>query len=274
MKLIKNEMVGLIPAGGLGTRMLPFKVWKELINVGYRSIQRKGQSIVLPKVIAEYTLENMIHAGAKNFMIVLNDQKYEVFRFFGDGSLYDINIGYTCQNIHSLVTGMPIAIDTTYEWIKNKVVLMGMPDTIIEPNYSFSKLVQEFTDKQADLVLGIMPTNNPEKLAPVELDTDGEIKKIYDKPKITDIYNTWTSAVWSPRFTHLLHTYVAEAALIGSGNKQELLLSDVFTLAIKKGLKVQGIYFQEGAYYDMGDLNKFMETRFELETAVKKVSMN
>ena len=261
-----GSLVGIIPAGGFGKRMRPFKMWKELIPVGYK-VHKTGEEIKhIPKVLAEYTLENMVSAGARNIIMVLNEQKNELFRYFGDGNDYNASMAYLCQDSDQPLTGMPVALDTAYLWVKDKTVLMGMPDTIAEPFNSFSQLINTHEEKKADLTLGIFPTNCPQRLAPVMIDKDtGKVKAIFDKPRKTNIYNTWSIAVWSSEFTRLLHEYVEAARSNPGSHKKELLLSDVFVEAINQGLGVYGHVFSEGAYHDLGDINEFVPLRQKIE---------
>lgn len=259
-----DNIIGIIPAGGYGTRMHPFKVWKELIHVGYKEMKVGDSTMLIPKIVGEYTLEGMVEAGASLLVLVLNERKYDVFRFFGDGSYYGTDIAYTCQNTNLPITGMPVAIDTAYKLAKGKTVFMGMPDTITEPYDSFQKLYDFHVIKDSDLTLGVFPTDHPTKLAPVLIEEEtGRVLNIFDKPKETDIYNTWSMAIWSDKFTDLLHQFVLKA--YQNGESKELLLSDVFLGAIKDGLKVNGLFFAEGNYHDLGDINQFVSSRISIE---------
>lgn len=264
----KRDVIGIIPAGGYGTRMAPFKVWKELIHVGYKEAEINNERQLVPKVVAEYTVEGMADAGAKQIIMILNEQKYELFKFFGNGSNYGTNISYTCQDTNKLLTGMPVAMDTAYYWLKDKTVFMGMPDTIVEPFDAFKSLYQFHLEKAADLTIGVLPTSTPTRLAPVLIDKKtSHVLNIYDKPKFTKIYNTWNIAIWSPKFTELMHEYVLEAEKSVKA-KTELLLTDVFLKAIDSGLEVYGHMFEEGHLYDLGDIKQFVACRLEIEREI------
>ncbi|MCX7843717.1 MAG: sugar phosphate nucleotidyltransferase [Clostridia bacterium] len=271
-----NEIIGLVPSGGYGKRMRPIKVWKELIHVGYKKVKIGESMKNIPKVVSEYTVENMIEAGAKKIIMILNDQKFDIFRYFEDGSQYGASIVYTCQNADSGFTGMPIAIDTAYPWIQNKTVLMGMPDTIVDPYDSFKHLLKSHQDQESDLTLGVLPTNCPQRLAPVVFDeVTSEVRDIFDKPKSTQIYNTWCMAVWSGRFTELLHSFVNQVKDGSRPCEKEIILSDVFRESLRQGLKVYARYFPKGSFHDLGDVNEFISSRIKIEKAtISEEAMN
>lgn len=269
MKCHDNEIIGIIPAGGFGKRMMPFRIWKELIHVGYRTIEKEDGLTHIPKVVSEYTLENMIEAGASKIVIVINEQKSDVFRFFANGENYNVNILYACQDWGSKFSGMPIAIDTPYPWTKNHTILMGMPDTIVEPFDSFKQLIKYHDEKKSDLTIGVFPTHCPERLAPVVIDKKtGRVKKIYDKPKNTSIYNTWSIVAWSNVFTEFLHNYVNDVLEGKRESGKEILLSDIFTAAVEEGLEVYGLFYPNGVYHDLGDINEFIISRHKIENSI------
>jgi glucose-1-phosphate thymidylyltransferase len=114
---------------------------------------------------------------------------------------------------------------------------------------------------EADVTLGIFPTDHPHKLCPVKLDPDGHVLSMTDKPTHTDIMNTWGCACWSPRFSEYMHNYLASIA----PPSNEVVLADVFQAAIASGLAVHGPFFETGDYIDIG-------TPDDLVVAVRRFS--
>lgn len=241
------EYIGLIPAGGKGTRMAPYRGIKELINIGY-------YNDLTPKVLSEYSLDQLIHANIDKVYMIINSQKFELLKYYESGAYHNINIAYLCQDI-SGAYGLPNAIDAAYEWTKDKNVCMVLPDTICQPKDSVKELIRLHATICADVTLGVYPTDNPCALAPVIMEKDGCVKSIIDKPKTTNIYNTWNSAVWGPSFSELLHRYVQKESG-KSSMKAEITLSEIFNAAIKQGLRVYGKLFENGVCHDLGNINK------------------
>ena len=142
---------------------------------------------------------------------------------------------------------------------------MGMPDTIVQPDDSFSKLLKFHNDNNADLSLGVYPSNIPERLAPVDFDTKtGRVKWIYDKPEKTNLKSTWNIGIWSDKFSERLHEAVNDY-IKNNDNTKEILLSDIFNLAIKKGLRVFSHYFKDGDCYDLGNIDEFISLKKTIE---------
>jgi glucose-1-phosphate thymidylyltransferase len=178
------------------------------------------------------------------------------------GATFGVNCSYLCQEKQN---GMPGALDVAYPWVQDKIVCMGMPDTIVIPNDCFAQLLEVHTKAAADLTLGIFPTDTPQSLAPVHTDmASGRVLEVFDKPCTTHYLNTWGIAIWTPVFTELLHEHVNRCA---KDSTQELLLSDVFSAAIKQKLRVYSMLFANGQYFDIGTPEGLRLTRYILEYA-------
>lgn len=262
----RNRIVGLIPSGGIGKRMKPFRALKELTTVGSKAVDIDGREKIIPKVLSEYTIENMTEAGAEQLLVIINENKSELLKFYGDGNQYKSHIAYLCQDMEQEYYGMPIALDEAYHWVKGKTVLMGMPDTIIQPPDSFKQLWLCHNEYEADLTLGVFPTNIPHRLAPVDFDAEtGRVRKVYDKPLNVKIMNTWNAGVWADKFSELMHDCVRDF----KENKapgQEILLSDIFNLAIRQGLRVYCHFFEHGKCYDLGNIDEFIQIKEQIES--------
>ncbi len=251
-----SDIVGLIPAAGQGTRLAPFPCPKELFPVGYQDFQVRGKVERRPKVISQYLFEQMVTAGARRIFIVLGENKQDIMRYYGAGRRFGTNVAYLYQDV---LRGMPFALDLAYPWLRGETVIFGMPDTIVEPRDAFVRLVAYHRARQADLTLGIFDTDTPWKFSPVKLDEEGRVLYNIDKPRQTDLYNTWGICCWGSRFTGLMHDFLAQIA----HEEREVVLSEVFGEALRQGLAVYGLYFADGQYLDIG-------TAEELDTALRK----
>lgn len=243
-----NEIVGLIPAAGMAKRVSPLPGSKELFPVGFREIEVDGCVEIRPKVISQYLLDNMFNAGADRIWMVLSKNKPDIMQYYGDGTDFGGRIAYL---IMDKLWGMPYTLDQAWPWINHSLVLFGMPDTIFTPPDTFVQLVESHRETQADVTLGIFPTDKPEKLCVVDLDDTGRVLGMIDKPKKTNLRQTWGCACWSPSFTHFMHEYLT-AIRESDAMKGEVVLADVFLAALHQGLSIRGIYFKDGEYLDVG----------------------
>ena len=246
--------LGIVPAAGVGTRLSPYRAPKELIQVGYRSVDGR----VLPKAAVEHVLTAMRDGGVDSAFLVLSPIKWDVFRYLGSGRHLGMDLAYLCQEA---TLGMPHALDLATPFMADRTVCMGMPDTIVAPDDCFARLLDFHDATRADLSLGVFPTATPEALAPVLIEPGSQrVLAIVDKPEKPPVANTWGIAAWSPEFTELLHGYVAAAS-----RERELLLSDVFVAAVTAGLGVFALTFESGEYHDIGTPEGVVRTRARLE---------
>ncbi len=261
------ECVGLIPAGGKAERISPLPCSKEIFPVGFGDISRNGQ--IRPKVAAHYLLEKMRLAGAEKAYFVLAKGKWDIPAYFGNGSLVNMALGYLMTD---LTYGVPFTIDSAFLFLKNKHVLFGFPDIILQPDDVFVRLMDRMKVSNADIVLGLFWAENPQKMDMVELKTDGTIKDIHIKPLQTNLKWTWIVAVWNDAFTQFMHDIVnrhldfiaASASEFSMEDRKEIFMGDVIREAIGSDLKIDQVMFSRGTYIDIGspeDLITAVKTR-------------
>lgn len=242
---MSENLVGIIPAAGKGTRLAPFPCAKELFPIGFQDYVVKGQIEKRPKVVSQYIIENMREAGVSKILIIVGQGKQDVVEYYGDGSRFGLQIGYLYQE---RLDGMPSAINLARPWIGDATVVFGMPDTIIRPIDSLKTLIENHRSANADLSLGLFETDRPQKFGMVEIDAENQVLSTIDKPKESQLKYMWGTCCWSVRFTNLLHEFISSHE---SGGK-ETVLGDVFNLALSRGFNVRGIPQPEGRYIDIG----------------------
>jgi glucose-1-phosphate thymidylyltransferase len=252
-----QNIVGIIPAAGLGSRLGQMPFSKELYPIGFKS---EGTS----KVVSEYLLELMQEAGAEQVYFILRDGKWDIPGYFGDGCKYNMPFAYLLMN---RPYGTPFSVDQAYTFVKDKTVFFGFPDIMVEPQDVFVKLLERQKDTQADVVLGLFGVENPAKWDIVETDEGGSVKAILPKPGNSTLTKAWCMAVWSPAFTVFMHQYLQEIEpKFIPGELKEIPMGAVMQAAIVAGLQVQSVYFPQGCCLDMG-------TPEDLKSAIAKYSV-
>ena len=240
---IRRRLIGVIPAAGQGSRLAPFLYPKELLPIVYSAVGGDS-SVLAPRPVLQFSLDAMKVAGITECLMVIAPWKLEVARVFGDGAASGISLSYVMRNVPR---GLADAVDAAYAWVRDYDVALALPDTLLSPADVFHQIGQERLRSQADVVLGVFPTPKPEQLGPVRFDPQGRVSEVLDKPKTTDLKNTWGLAIWSPRFTALLHEQVAAAPEDGKPT-----LGAVFHQAVKEGFDVRALYFEGGTFLDIG----------------------
>jgi len=242
---IEREIVGLIPAAGMGTRVSPLPGSKELFPVGFREVELNGHIELRPKVISQYLIDNMFNAGAQKVWMVLGKGKWDVMQYYGDGGEFGGPMAYLLMD---RLWGMPFTLDQAHPFIGGATVLFGMPDTIFTPHDAFALMLRHHDRSEAAVTLGVFHTDQPQKLSVVRMDSGSNVTEIIDKPKTTDLMQTWGCACWTPEFTEFMHTYLMRI----SPPEQEVVLASVFVEAMNAGMRVIGHYFKDGEYIDIG----------------------
>ena len=254
MKKTYQEVIGLIPAAGKASRVAPLPCSKELYPVGFHPAG-KGRSL-RPKVVSHFLLENMRMANIKKAYIILREGKWDIPAYYADGKMLDINLAYL---MIGLPYGVPYTLDQAYPFVETALVALGFPDMIFEPNDAFVRLLGKREELNADIVLGLFPTLQPQKTDMVELDENARVRSIRIKTAQTQLLYAWEIAIWTPVFTRFMHDFVLSEE--GSSSKHsrmsldarnEMHVADVIQAAIDSGMKVEAVLFENGTCLDIG----------------------
>jgi len=161
-------MWGIIPAAGNGTRIQPLAFSKELLPVG----SRLDGDTERPRAVSEYLVERMLRAGADRICFVISPWKSDIVQYYG-ARIDEAAIAYVVQpEAHGLCDAIFRALPLIRP---DEAVLVGLPDTIWEPDDGFAALPD---DKLAFLTF---PVARPEFFDAVATDRDGRVKEIQVK---------------------------------------------------------------------------------------------
>jgi glucose-1-phosphate thymidylyltransferase len=242
------EIIGLLPAGGQATRLAPLPMSKELYPIGFRS----DQTGMRPKVVSHYLLEKMRSAGVRKAFFILRPGKWDIPQYYGDGSLLNMHLGYL--TIH-VPYGVPYTLNQAYPFVQEAMIALGFPDILFEPADAFVELVKHQEKTQADVMLGLFPTENYQKAGMVDFEPEsGQVFQIIEKPQQTHLRYMWAIALWTPRFTEFLHHFLQTHT-----PGRELPIGDVIQAAIAAGLSVNAVPFPQGSYRDIGTPDDLMQ---------------
>lgn len=238
-----GELIGILPAAGKGSRLggLPFS--KELFPLPVDSKKLR----LLP--VCTFMIQSMHEGGAKKIIVTVSPTKVDIASYIGDGSILGIDAAFVMQRDGT--KGMPYAIHAAAKFSGESTVLFGMPDTRILPANAFVQLLDEHRQRNADLTLGLFPTQLPGKYGMVKFEESGAIQDIIDKPQSTTLKYMWGIACWEPVFNKFL------AACLDSNPyaDREIVLGDIFKAALTT-LNVHAVTFEQGAYEDFGTVDE------------------
>ena len=246
--MIERQIIGLLPAAGQATRISPLPLSKELYPIGFQYLSHQGN--LRPKVVCHYLLEKMQLAGIDQAYIIIRSGKWDIPAYFGDGTILSMNLGYL---IMGLPYGVPFTLDQAFPFVQDAIIALGFPDILFQPQDAFVKVLTRLKVSNADVVLGLFPTDQPHKAGMVDFDATGRVHFIVEKPTQSNLRYMWGIAVWTPEFTQFLHDYlITIKANSNLSQSPELPIGDVIQAAINKGFHVEAEAFLNGTYLDIG----------------------
>ena len=248
--MLNSEVIGLIPCGGLASRITPLPCSKEILPVGFH---KTADGLLRPKVVSHYLLEKMQQAGVRKAFFILRKGKWDIPDYYGDGSSIGMDLGYL---IAALPYGPPYTMDRAYPFVCGARVVFGFPDILFGPSDAFSQALHRQETSRADLVLGLYRIDKARLSDMIETDRRGRVLEIVLEPYRRKLKRGWMFAVWTPTFTEFLHNYLkaprTSAQLPGAPLPAELTMGHVIEAAIREGIATQSIYFPRQKYLDIG----------------------
>jgi glucose-1-phosphate thymidylyltransferase len=233
-----------MPAAGRGSRLWPYRYPKELFPVAL--VPDAGGTGVRPWPVCMYALEAMREAGVDRCVVVVSDEKYEVLRVLGDGTDFGLPCAFVLQREPH---GLAHAVRCAQPWIRDANVVLAMPDTVTLPQDALRKMHTLLVDTAADVVMGVFPTEEPERLGPVEMAPDGTVIHVHDKPGHRRWMNAWGLVAWAPSFTEFCCAWDQERHREGV---PERVLGHAMEAARASGMSVRALVFEDGVFADIG----------------------
>jgi glucose-1-phosphate thymidylyltransferase len=161
-------MKGIILAGGTGSRLYPVTavVSKQLLPV-------------FDKPMIYYPLSSLMFAGIRDILIITTLQDQPLFqRLLGDGSEIGLRFSYAHQDSPR---GLADAFIVGRDFVGKDPVALVLGDNIFYGNRLPEMLRQAAARRQGATIFGY-PVNAPEQYGVVELDADGRVLSIEEKP--------------------------------------------------------------------------------------------
>jgi glucose-1-phosphate thymidylyltransferase len=145
-------------------------------------------------------------------------------------------------------------------------VAVGFPDILFEPPDAFVHLINRQETTEADVVLGLFPTDRPDKMDMVRTTDEGRVTEIVIKPESSDLRYSWSITVWKPTFTSFMHDLLQRVEAKLAAENGELHLGMVIQSALQAGLSVDSVKFPAGRCLDIGtpdDLQRAMQEQLQ-----------
>ncbi|HEV2166642.1 MAG TPA: glucose-1-phosphate thymidylyltransferase [Thermoplasmata archaeon] len=159
-------MKGLLLAGGHGTRLRPltFTGNKHMIPIANQPM-------------LYYGLRQMKEAGIEEVGIILGPITEGIREAVGDGAAFGLRVTYLIQGEPK---GLAHAVLVAREFLGDEPFLMYLGDNLLEDGPK--PYVEAFRDGAPAAVVGATPVHEPSHYGVIELDADGRILSIEEKP--------------------------------------------------------------------------------------------
>ena len=231
---------GIILAGGLGTRMSPLTkaVNKQLLPI-------------YDKPLIFYPLSILMLAKIKDILIIVNKGQLNQYRkILPDGKRLGINITYKEQMYPK---GLPDAFLLGEKFINKKNVALILGDNFFYGQNLTSKLINCTKLKSGAKVI-LHKVIKPELFGVAKTSKSGKITMLKEKPKkfISDLAITGL---------YFFDKKVVEyAKKLKPSARQELEITDLLKVYLKKKKLTSDILGRGGAWLDTGSIEDFYKT--------------
>ena len=223
-------MKGIILHGGHGTRLRP--------------LTHTGPKQLLPianKPMSEYCLNTLKDAGVSEIAIIIGGiASNKVQEYYGNGKKFGVNITYVLQDEPR---GIAHAIGICKNFINNDKFIVFLGDNIIKKDILDYR--KEFEKSEFDASILLCEVDNPSQFGIADLNVDGSIKKIMEKPKepptnlaVTGIY------FLTPKIFDII-------SRLKPSWRNELEITDALQMLLEEGNKI-GYYMITDYWKDTG----------------------
>jgi len=242
-------MKGLILSGGKGTRLYPLTYTnaKQLIPVAN-------------KPVIFHVVEAICDAGITDIGIVVGDTAKAIRAAVGTGNRWDVQITYIHQE---QPLGLAHAVKVSHDFLGDERFVMFLGDNVLQGG--ISGLIKQFAGSDWNSQIVLTRVSHPEQYGVAELDEDGRIVRLVEKPKqppsnlvLVGIY----------MFDHHIHEAVDSITPSWRG---ELEITDAIQWLVEHGYQVYP-YIHRGWWIDTGEAGELLEANsLVLEELTPKV---
>ncbi len=229
-------MKGLILSGGKGSRLYPltFTNAKQLIPVANKP--------VLVRVI-----ECLCDAGIDEIGIVIGNTGPKIKAAIGNGDNWGVQVTYIQQDAP---LGLAHAVKVSADFLGDDRFVMFLGDNVIEGG--ISPLIKQFATSEWNSQIVLTPIDHPQDYGVAELNEDGSIKRLIEKPKVP------------PSNLALVGIYMFDSNIMTAVNsiapskRGEYEITDAIQWLVDKGHTVHP-YVHRGWWIDTGQPGDMLE---------------
>jgi UDP-N-acetylglucosamine diphosphorylase / glucose-1-phosphate thymidylyltransferase / UDP-N-acetylgalactosamine diphosphorylase / glucosamine-1-phosphate N-acetyltransferase / galactosamine-1-phosphate N-acetyltransferase len=225
-------MKAVLLAAGAGERLMPLTATrpKHLIKVG-------------GKPILQFCLEAVKRAGMTEAIIVTHYMGEAIRNYFGDGEKFGLKLSYVEQKE---ILGTGNAAEVAKPYVDGNFVLIY--GDLLFGQDSVKDVLAQFQKGKTAAVIAVVPVDRPENYGIIEQDTDGNVKRLIEKPAVgkapSNLANAGIYVFSKDVFDKLKQT---KASVRG-----EWELTDAITMLAEEGKTVLAAQLSKDDWFDVG----------------------
>ncbi len=242
-------MKAVVLAAGEGVRLQPltFTRPKHMISVG-------------GKPILEHCLDAVKACGINHAIIVVHYMADVIRQHFGSGEKFGLEIEYVEQ---PSVLGTGNAVSVVEPFIEDDFVLV-YGDLLFTPE-ALKKVLNLHGAKKPAATLAVVPVERPEDYGVLEIERDGLVKRIIEKPAREEAPSNMANAGIYTFSTEIF----SKIRKIKASSRGEWEITDAIQLLIKEGMSVFAVEIPRADWFDIGrpwdllEANRWVLNRME-----------
>lgn len=231
-----NEMKGVILAAGKGSRLYPVThiIPKPLLPLANR-------------MTLAYAFEKLKEMGVHEICVVVGENENAMKSALGDGSAFGVSLSYVRQPEPK---GLAHAVSFTKDFVAGDSFVLYLGDAIYSDG--FVELKKRFEESGCANLNLVKPVPDPERFGVANVEAD-RIVKLVEKPKQPESNLAMAGLYFfGPQIWEILPD-------LQPSGRGEYEITDAIQMLIDRGnIVLAGLY--EGAWFDTGTLDSFLET--------------
>jgi UDP-N-acetylglucosamine diphosphorylase/glucosamine-1-phosphate N-acetyltransferase len=225
-------MKAVVLAAGEGVRLQPVTLTrpKHLIKVG-------------GKPILEHCLKALKSCGINEIMVVVHFMVDAIRDYFGEGENFGLKIEYVEQK-EVLGTGNAVSVAEPY--VEDDFLLV-YGDLLFTAD-AVKKVIGLHKKEKPVMTMAVVPVENPEDYGIVELEDEGSVKRLIEKPsRIEALTNLANAGIYV--FSTEIFEKVRETSASARG---EWEITDAISLLLKEKKPISGVKVSRDDWFDVG----------------------
>ncbi|MCA0382215.1 MAG: NTP transferase domain-containing protein [Bacteroidetes bacterium] len=232
-------MKAIIPVAGAGTKLRP-----------HTYTQPKALIPIAGKTILSFIVDQLQEAGVKEYIFIVG-YLGEKIRDFVQQAYPHLQTHFVYQNERQ---GTGHAILLSQDIVQDDELIVVLGDTICE--YDVKDVVNSLVS-----MLGIKKVDDPRSFGVAELDDDGHVERVVEKPAIPKS-NMALVGIYKIRETHLLFECLHQILSQDIRTNGDYNLTDALQCMIGKGANFKGFRVQN--WFDCGKKETLLESNATL----------